>query len=87
MSEILDTAKVPHDAKRNSLYAHKDTLACAVENHCVACLHKLYPKQPPGTIFPPNVRPEMCHRSRSLNFPGGLYQAGLKQVILTVGDG
>jgi 25S rRNA (uracil2634-N3)-methyltransferase len=72
-------------------FVHTNTLDCA-ESGCIACLYKIFPTGIAlgGASLPPNVRPELCPRSKrapsSEASPwAGLYTRGGN--ILTVGDG
>jgi 25S rRNA (uracil2634-N3)-methyltransferase len=76
-----------------SEFVHEDTLNCA-EAGCIACLYKIFPSGlgPDGDSLPPNVRPELCPRSKGPPVRNGktspwagLYTRGGN--ILTVGDG
>jgi hypothetical protein len=71
------------DRNLENLYVHTDTLSCALRQQCICCFYKLFPLG--GRNMPPNVRPEMCPRSKAVQFPNGLYNSS--QSILTVGDG
>lgn len=72
-----------------NIWIHRVTYDCAL-NGCIACLYKICPQ---GSLIlnnntinlPPNIRPELCPRSKLNELYHGLYHSYHK--ILTVGDG
>ncbi len=85
-------------------YVHVGTLECATKYQCIPCMYKIYPTGRTTTPnqsnnysdsssmlqLPPNVRPEMCPRAKSIDsrLYHGLYvESPAKSRILTVGDG
>ena len=73
----------------SSDYVHCVTLNCAGEG-CIPCLYKIFPTGfINGHDLPPNVRPELCARSRKthdqIEYADLIYRVSDK--ILTLGDG
>jgi hypothetical protein len=86
------------DPKQGMRFVPTATLECAVNNRCVPCLYKIccngstdaLSSTRPVLHLPPNVRPELCPRSRSILSKdySGLYKAPPSECrVLTVGDG
>jgi 25S rRNA (uracil2634-N3)-methyltransferase len=70
----------PNNDKRD--YIHSITLDCALHS-CIPCMYKIFPLG--HELLPPNVRPELCPRSRTESFGEGVYLPHHR--ILTLGDG
>lgn len=66
-----------------TLYIHADTYNCILQNKCVPCLYKVFPS---GRNLPPNVRPELCPRSKLLKSAVNDIYPNIRNV-LTLGDG